>query len=363
MSIDGLLDTPLTPWMMGGGPDGDIVLSSRIRLARNWEGIPFPNRADPQKLDAVTAEVRKSVASLRKADKHQYLLVEMDKLSPLERQVLVEKHIVSPNLAEQPANRAVLVRDDAAVSIMINEEDHLRIQCLVPGLNLRDANELANTVDDILEAKITFAYNEQAGYITACPTNIGTGLRASVMVHLPALVLTRQINRIMTAATQLGLAVRGLYGEGTEAFGNIFQISNQLTLGHSEQEIIDNLEGIAKQVVEQERLAREALIAGSGEALADRVWRAYGVLRYARIVSGQEALTLLSEVRLGIDLKIITGVPTAVFNELLVTTRPNFLQKIAGRPHIETAERDQLRAQLIREKLADQSTEEEKNNA
>lgn len=363
MSIEGLLDQPLTPWMMGGGPDGDIVLSSRIRLARNLEGVPFPNRANAQALDQVVAELRKSVAGLRKGDKHQYLLVEMAKLSPLERHVLVEKHIVSPNLAEEPANRAVIVRDDAAVSIMINEEDHLRIQCLVPGLNLKAASELADRVDDILEAKHTFAYHEQTGYLTACPTNIGTGLRASVMVHLPALVLTRQINQIVSAATQLGLAVRGLYGEGTEAFGNMFQISNQLTLGHSEQEIIDNLQSIAKQIVEQERSARQALVAGSGEALADRVWRAYGILSYARIVSGQEALTLLSEVRLGIDLGIITAVPAEVFNELLVTTRPNFLQKLVGRFDSGAGERDQLRAQLIRERLTAQNMKEGNPNA
>lgn len=363
MSIEGLLDKPLTPWMMGGGPDGDIVLSSRVRLARNLEGVPFPNRADAKRLDQVVAEVRKSVNNLRKTDKHEYLFVEMDKLSPLERQVLVEKHVVSPNLADHPANRALIVRDDSAVSIMINEEDHLRIQCLVPGLNVKDASEMAGKVDDTLEAKHTFAFDEQVGYLTSCPTNIGTGLRASVMVHLPALVLTKQINRIVNAVTQLGLAVRGLYGEGTEAYGNIFQISNQVTLGHSEQEIIDNLQAIAKQVVEQERSARQALMAGSADALADRVWRAFGILSYARIVTGQEALTLLSEVRLGIDLQIITGVPAGVFNELLVTTRPNFLQKIAGRLEIEPDERDQLRAQLIREKLAAKINKEENVDA
>jgi protein arginine kinase len=363
MSIEGLLDKPLTPWMTGGGPDGDIVLSSRIRLARNLEGVPFPNRADAKVLEQVVAEVRKSVTNLRKADKHQYLFVEMDKLSPLERNVLVEKHIISPNLAEQPANRALIVRDDTAVSIMINEEDHLRIQCLVPGLNLKDASELANTVDDILEARHTFAFHEQAGYLTACPTNVGTGLRASVMVHLPALVLIKQINRIVSAATQLGLAVRGLYGEGTEAIGNVFQISNQLTLGHSEQEIIDNLQAIAKQIVEQERSARQTLAAGSAETLADRVWRAYGILSYARIISSQEALTLLSEVRLGIDLGIITAAPAEVFNELLVTTRPNFLQIIAGRPDLGPGERDGLRAHLIREKLTAHNTKEGTPNA
>lgn len=351
MSIDNLLDKPLNPWMMGGGPDGDIVLSSRVRLARNLEGVPFPGRADAKALAAVVEEARRSVADLGGADSHVYMYVAMDKLSPLERNVLVEKHIISPHHAEEPAHRALVVRDDAAVSIMVNEEDHLRIQCLVPGLNLAEALALADRVDDVLEARLTFAYGEQAGYLTACPTNTGTGLRASVMMHLPALVLTKQIGRITAAATQLGLAVRGLYGEGTEAIGNIFQISNQLTLGHSEQEIIENLQAIARQVVEQERAARQALAAGSPDALADRVWRAYGVLRYARTISGQEALNLLSEVRLGIDLKIITGVGAGVFNELLVATRPNFLQKIAGRAEVEPAERDRLRAQLIREKI------------
>ncbi len=351
MSIENLLDKPLTQWMKGGGPDGDIVLSSRVRLARNLEGVPFPGRADGKALDAVAAAVRKAVGDLGAADKHVYMFVEMDKLPPLDRNVLVEKHIISPNHADDRGHRALVVRDDAAVSIMVNEEDHLRIQCLVPGLDLQEAIALANRVDDILEAKNTFAYAERVGYLTACPTNVGTGLRASVMMHLPALVLSRQMNRIVAAATQLGLAVRGLYGEGSEATGNIFQISNQLTLGHSEQEIIDNLQAIARQVVEQERSARQALADSSPDALADRVWRAYGVLRYARSVSGQEALNLLSEVRLGIDMKIITGTDAAVFNELLVTTRPNFLQKIAGRADSDPGERDRLRAQLIREKL------------
>ncbi|MDT8902741.1 protein arginine kinase [Anaeroselena agilis] len=351
MTIENLLDKPLSPWMKGGGPDEDIVLSSRVRLARNLEDVPFPGRADGQTLAAVAGEIRKSVGDLGAADKHVYMFVEMDKLPQLERNVLVEKHIISPHHADDDGHRALVVRDDAAVSIMVNEEDHLRIQCLVPGLNLQEAFALANRVDDLLEAKHTFAFHESAGYLTACPTNAGTGMRASVMLHLPALVLTSQINRIVAAATQLGLAVRGLYGEGTEAIGNIFQISNQITLGHSEQDIIDNLQTIARQVVQQERVAREALTKKSADALADRVWRAYGVLCYARSISGQEAMSLLSEVRLGIDLELITGVEAAVFNELLVTTRPNFLQKIAGREEISPGERDRLRAQLIREKL------------
>ncbi|MBP2649554.1 MAG: mcsB [Firmicutes bacterium] len=351
MLIDALLDHPVTPGMAGGGPDGDIVLSSRVRLARNMKGIPFPNRASKEKLIEVVEEIRKSVNDLSSDDHHGYMFVEMDKLSPLERYILVEKHIVSPNFVDKVVDRGLVVRDDAAVSIMINEEDHLRIQCLEPGLNLQGALNMANRIDDILEARHNFAFLEQCGYLTACPTNVGTGLRASVMVHLPALVLTRQMNRIIGAATQLGLAVRGLYGEGSEAIGNIFQISNQLTLGNSEQEIIENLQSIAKQVVDQERSARKALAESSQEAIADRVWRAYGVLRYARSINAKEAMTMLSEVRLGIDMGIIDGVPATVFNELLVTTRPNFLQKIAGRSEVQPNERDTMRAQLIREKI------------
>ncbi|SDF84511.1 protein arginine kinase [Sporolituus thermophilus] len=356
MALENILDQPLNPWMAGGGPDGDIVLSSRIRLARNFEAVPFPNRAKGGQLAAIVDQLRKSVNDLTNLDGHRYLFIEMEKLSPLERYVLVEKHIISPNLAQEAENRALIVRDDAAVSIMINEEDHLRIQCLAPGLNLNDALKWANKVDDAIEGRHDIAFSEQMGYLTACPTNLGTGLRASVMVHLPALVLSGQINRLVTAATQLGLAVRGIYGEGSEAVGNIFQISNQLTLGHGEQEIVENLYSVARQVVDHERSARQALLAESRDVLADRVWRAYGVLRYARSLSGQEALSMLSEVRLGIDLKIIDEVPPVIFNELLVTTRPNFLQKLAGRAELGPAERDRLRAQIIRQRLEDNKT-------
>lgn len=356
MSVEELVEQPLNPWMTGGGEEGDIVLSSRIRLARNLEGIPFPNRADTEQLAAVVEEMRNSVSDLNRMNQEKtasFDFAELDKLSALERYVLVEKHIISPNHAQQPNNRAIIVRDDAAVSIMVNEEDHLRIQCLTSGLNLTEALSMANQIDDILEARCSFGFNEQVGYLTACPTNLGTGLRASVMAHLPALALTKQISRIVNAATQLGLAVRGLYGEGTEAVGNIFQISNQLTLGYAEKEIIENLNSVVKQVVDHERNARNVLLSESRELLADRVWRAYGLLRYARSISGQEALAKLSEVRLGIDLGIINEAPASIFNELLVITRPNYLQKLAGARHDEQVERDHLRALIIREKLAE----------
>ncbi|TCL32394.1 protein arginine kinase [Anaerospora hongkongensis] len=351
MTIEQLLDEPLSGWMKGEGPESDIVLSSRIRLARNFDQTPFPNRASDDVLANVVTELRKSVTDLSNQDNHSYLFIDMEKLEPLERNVLVEKHIISPSHVQEPVNRALIVRDDAGVAILVNEEDHLRVQCLLPGLNLPETLALANEVDDILESRHSFAFHEQVGYLTACPTNVGTGLRASVMIHLPALVLTKQINRIIGAATQIGLTVRGLYGEGSEAVGNIFQISNQLTLGQNEQEIASNLQAVVRQVVGQERAAREALLRDSKDMLADRVWRAYGVLRYARSISGQEALALLSEVRLGIDLNLIDEAPPTIFNELLVISRPNFLQKFAGIADIHPAERDTLRAQVIREKL------------
>ncbi|HWR45329.1 protein arginine kinase [Sporomusa sp.] len=349
--LEGLLNQPLTPWLSGTGPEGEIVLTSRVRLARNLRCQPFPGRASAAKLGEIMAEFKDVSAALMAEDGHEYAFIELERLAPLDRYVLVEKHIISPNHAAEPESRALIVRDDAGVSIMVNEEDHLRLQCLETGLNLTDAFNKANAVDDIIEAKHDLAFMEHVGYLTACPTNMGTGLRASVMVHLPALALTKQVGRIMAVATQLGLAVRGLYGEGTEAAGNIFQISNQVTLGRTEQDIINNLSGVVKQVVDKERTARNLLDNDSRDALSDRVWRAYGVLRYAQRISAQEALALLSEVRLGIDLGVIDEAPPEVFNELLVTTRPNFLQNLAGDTILNQSERNALRAKLIRRKL------------
>ncbi|EGO62874.1 protein arginine kinase [Acetonema longum] len=351
MLLQDLLDQPQVSWMKPGAKDGDIVLSSRIRLARNLADIPFPGRAEAGQLQQTADQIHQSVSALAASDRHEYLFIPLEQLTPLDRLILVEKHITSPNHVQESKGRALLVRDDSMVSIMVNEEDHLRVQCMMPGANLSEAFALADRVDDVLEAEHDYAYSERLGYLTSCPTNIGTGLRASAMLHLPVLVLTKQIQRVVNAATQLGLAVRGIYGEGTEAVGNIFQISNQLTLGYSEAEIIENLTSVVQQVVDQERAARSALMAESRSLLADRIWRAYGILRFARSISGQEALAMLSEVRLGIDLKIIENLPAEIFNELLVATRPNFLQKRSGGEN-DPAARDRYRAELIREKLS-----------
>lgn len=349
--IEKILCQSISPWMNGSGPEADIVLSSRVRLARNLEKLPFPNQADDIKRAAVLNEIENSVGDLAQTEGKKYFWTKISDLSPIERKILVEKHIASLDLIQEPVNRALIIREDASVSVMVNEEDHFRIQSLYSGLDLQGALQTANLVDDCIEAKHTFAFDGRLGYLTACPTNLGTGLRASVMLHLPALVLTRQISRVVSAATQLGLAVRGLYGEGTETTGNILQISNQLTLGYTEIEIIDNLRSIVYQIVSQERAARNSLMNHSKDDLEDRVWRSYGVLRHARKISGQEALTMLSEVRLGIDMQIIDQVTPKIFNELLVSTRTNFLQKFSNRGNLSALECDRLRAQTIRKKL------------
>jgi protein arginine kinase len=231
---------------------------------------------------------------------------------------------------------------------MINEEDHLRIQVLYPGFQLKQAWELADQIDDVLETSVSYAYDEKLGYLTSCPTNVGTGIRASVMMHLPALVITQQINRILQAITQVGLAVRGLYGEGSEATGNLFQISNQITLGQTEEEIIDNLHSVARQIIEHEKAARMKLMSESRTKITDRIRRSYGILSFAEVMDSKEAAQRLSDVRLGIDLGIVEHVPSRVMNELLIMTQPGYLQKHYGKG-LSPEERDLYRAKLIRE--------------
>ena len=345
----GLFDCRVPPWMGQTGPDGDIVLSSRIRLARNVHGVPFPGQADDAQLEKIGDRVADAVPELIQADQtHDYAVLDMALLSDQERRILVEKHVTSVKHIRKPAHRSLIIRDDTAVSIMVNEEDHLRIQSLTAGLDLKSAWHMADETDDLLESRVGFAFNEDLGYLTSCPTNLGTGLRASVMFHLPGLVLLQQMHRIIEASTQLGMTVRGYYGEGTEAYGNVFQVSNQQTLGFNEAEIVNNVFGLARQVVEQERAARRMLMNESANELADRVWRAYGILRYARSVSGQEALGLLSTVRLGIDMGIVEDLPPEVFSELIIGTRSSVVTKMATVERMDKPERDRLRANVIR---------------
>lgn len=343
-------DEALSEWMRGEGPDTDVVISSRVRLARNVRDVPFPMLATNVQSQDVLNRVTSIVDSGDLQEISSFNLIPLADQNEMERRVLVEKHLISPNMANDSRNGAVILSDNESVSIMVNEEDHLRIQCLCPGFQVKEAWDIANRIDDVFEEHLDYGYDEKKGYLTSCPTNVGTGIRASVMMHLPALVITQQINRILTAVTQVGLTVRGLYGEGSEAVGNVFQVSNQITLGQSEDEIIDNLHSVVRQIIEHERAERRKLMVEMKTRIIDRVSRSLGILSYAAIIDSKEAAQRISDVRLGVDLGIIKNVPITVLNELLVMTQPGFLQKHAG-TKLNADERDMRRAQIIRECL------------
>ncbi|MFD2114987.1 protein arginine kinase [Paenibacillus yanchengensis] len=340
----------LNDWMKGGGPEIEIVISSRVRLARNLGDQPFPMLATNQQAADVLEQLQAAAQSFDTAPFGSLETILLSELDDLDRQVLVEKHLISPSLVNESRVGAVLLSENESISIMINEEDHLRIQSIYPGFQIKEAWQLANQLDDAFEHELDYAFDEQHGYLTACPTNVGTGLRASVMMHLPALVLTKQINRILSAVTQVGLAVRGLYGEGSEALGNLFQISNQITLGLSEEEIIDNLHSVAAQIIEHEKAARRKLLEESKLRMEDRIRRSYGILSHAAIMDSKEAAQRLSDVWLGVDTGILTGISSQTLNELLVKTQPGFLQKIF-KDTLTPEQRDLRRAELIRNHL------------
>ncbi|MBO0995801.1 protein arginine kinase [Bacillus sp. SD088] len=350
MSLERFLNKAVSSWMSADGSEADIVLSSRIRLARNLKDYKFPTLFENEEAREIASRLDEVVQAgyLKAYDGVEFLPIEQ--LKQLEKKVLVEKHLISPRLAGDSSHGAVILSEKEDLSIMINEEDHIRIQCLYSGLQIKEALDKANVVDDLLEEQFDYAFDEGLGYLTSCPTNVGTGLRASVMVHLPALVLTRQMSRIVPAINQLGLVVRGIYGEGTEALGNIFQISNQITLGKSEEDIVDDLVSIVQQIITQERSARKALVKTSNIQLEDRVFRSYGILANSRVIETKEAAERLSDVRLGIDLGYIKHLSRNILNELMILTQPGFLQQYAGGP-LRPVERDIKRATFIRERL------------
>ncbi|MFT9494117.1 protein arginine kinase [Anaerosolibacter sp.] len=340
----------MAKWMEQLGPESDIIISSRIRLARNVEEFPFPVALTKSKSKDLIKKVRDTILEGNTTLKNDFEVFELEEMPQLERQTLVEKYLISSALMDQSEKSAVLLNKDESVSIMVNEEDHIRIQCLLPGFQLTEAWDTADKIDDVLEESLKYTFDEELGYLTSCPTNVGTGIRASVMVHLPALTMTGYINRILQAASQIGLAVRGIYGEGTEFTGNIFQISNQLTLGRNEREIIANLKDVTLQIIQKERDARNTLLSSNRIQLEDRMYRSYGTLANARILSSQEFMKLLSDLRLAIDMKIIEGISMDVINQMMVMTQPAYLQKSAGKP-LSVNERDIRRAMIVREKL------------
>ena len=347
-SFDRLASQP-SPWLDGSGPHGDLVVSTRIRLARNLASVPFTHRARDEQLQGVLASVLGAASRTRSLG--DGWLVRMDSVPAVDRQVLVERHLVSHELSDGARPRGLLMGSEERLALMINEEDHLRLQAMASGFQLHDAHARADAADSELEEALDFAFSDELGYLTACPTNTGTGMRASVLVHLPALVLLQEIHKVLKSIMQVGLNVRGLYGEHSDVMGNLFQVSNQTTLGHSEQESIESLERVTRQVLEAEERARERLVRDARVQTEDKVWRAYGLLRHCRTVASQEVINLCSAVRLGVSLGFPGLPPIGVINELLVRTQPGHLQRMHG-GELTPPERNLYRAQLVRERLA-----------
>ena len=330
------------------GPYNKIVLSSRVRLARNVKGMPFPGWAKkPDRIKALEA-VRPAVESLPQMS--DSFSESMDNLTVLDKNILVERHLISREHAAKNAGSGLVLNREESLCVMINEEDHLRMQALRPGLQLRQAWHAIDQVDSKLEKKMEFAFTPTLGYLTACPTNVGTGIRVSAMLHLPGLVLAEQINQIIQAVNKLGLAVRGLYGEGTEALGNVFQVSNQMTLGETENDIVERLNKVLAQIIEHEENARSMLLEKKPKTVYNHIGRAYGILANAHSISSKETLNLLSLMRLGVDLGLFADLERWQVDELFITTQPAHLQKVHSEK-LSAEERDLFRADMLRERL------------
>ncbi len=335
--------------MNGEGPESDIVISSRVRLARNIAGYNFYAHSTAAEQAEVLNFVHKKLMATRLKDQLKYL--EMDETTPLERQLLTERHLISKELAEGEGPRAVALRPDETLALMINEEDHLRIQMMAGGLQLQETYQQIGAVDELLEEKMEYAFSPQYGYLTACPTNVGTGIRVSVMLHLPGLKMTGEIEKVFRAAKDMRLAVRGLYGEGSEPIGDFFQLSNQTTLGKTEEQIIDQLvKQAVEPIVAYERLARRKLLDEQLTNLDDKIFRAKGILTSAQLISSDETLYMLSYIRLGIHLGRIKDITIETMNRLFLLTKPGHLQNLFNEQLDENG-RDRARAELIRKHL------------
>lgn len=347
MSPDSLINTT-GEWLRATGPESDIVISSRIRLARNLAAFPFTNRASPHQKSEIDGLLRDRIGKLDVDPKLSYF--SLSGLSPLDRQLLVERQLVSRELATTEGPRGVAVSAHENISLMVNEEDHLRLQVMRSGFALDEAWQEIDRIDDAVEQKVSYAFSEDFGYLTACPTNVGTGMRASVMLHLPVLQMTKHIEKVFRALQKINLAVRGLYGEGSRASGDFYQISNQVTLGKSETTILAEIREVIPQIITYERQARATMVRETRQALQDRVSRAYGTLCSATMMTSEETMDLLSSVRLGVNLGLIEDVTIPTVNELFIQTQPAHLQKIMGAA-LDGEERNAARARYLRNRL------------
>ena len=337
-------------WLRGVGPQHDIVISTRVRLARNLSGMPFLTRADAEQRQMIAETLEATVRKAKALGDH--VVLNLDDLDEIDRTLLVERHLISRQHAEGNGARKVVFHPGEVWSVMINEEDQLRIQVMRSGFQLQDAWQQINAIDDSLEEHVDYAFHPQYGYLTACPTNVGTGIRVSVMLHLPALRLTSELEKVGQAAREMKIAIRGLYGEGTEALGDFFQISNQITLGKSEEEIVEDFEqAVIPKIVAYEKEARATLLSSRETALEDKLFRAIGLLQNARLMSSNEAMQCLSHVRMGVNVGRIDSVDLQTVNELFIQTQPAHLQKLCG-DKLSGEQRSVARANLIRGRLS-----------
>ena len=351
---DGRVEDHGLSWLGSEGPASEIVLSTRVRLARNLQGFPFSIRAGAEDRGRVLERVREAVATAEVLDGAS--MWELASLTSVERTMLQERNLISRELlanqdGEAPAGTAVVVSDDRFVGLMVNEEDHLRLQVLLGGFRPEDAWNLVDKLDEELAVRLPYAFHHEFGFLTSCPTNAGTGLRASVLIHLPGLVLTKEINRVLQGISQVGLTFRGLYGEGSEVVGNLFQISNQTTLGKSEEDLIEQLSRIVGKVIDFERDARGVLVREAPAVVEDKVWRAYGILRHARSLPVDEMINLLSGLRLGLMLKLLSTPRVETLNRIMVLAQVGHLEHEAGRS-LDEIEADVCRATFVRDILS-----------
>lgn len=337
-------------WMKESAPESDIVISSRIRIARNLAEAPFPYLLDDEGGAEVVKQVYQAVIEGNSSLKDDFRLLSMKDLDKIERLKYIEKHLISPDLAKNITRGNMLINREETISILLNEEDHIRIQCILPGFQLDDTWSLADKIDDLIEEKVKYAFDEQLGYLTSCPTNLGTGIRASVMMHLPILNLTGYINNIFQASSQIGITIRGIYGEGTEFLGNMFQISNQVTLGITEEEILKNLKDVVTQIIQKERVMRETLLREKSIELEDKIFRSYGILKNARLMNTTEAMKLISDVKLGVCLGLLEDVTLEKMNQLVSMIQTGHIQSYY-KMELKDMERDIKRAELIRSVL------------
>jgi protein arginine kinase len=349
MNLDSLTQSN-GEWLRGTGPESDIVVSSRIRLARNLASFPFTSRASAHQKAEIDQLLRDKIARLDLQPSLEYL--QLPGLPPLDRQLLVERQLISRELANTEGPRGVAVAPSETISIMVNEEDHLRLQVIRSGFALDECWQDVDRLDDLLEQRVHYAFSEEFGYLTACPTNVGTGMRASVMLHLPALVLAKQIEKVFRALQKIHLAVRGLYGEGSRASGDFYQISNQVTLGKSETTILTEIREVIPQIIQYERQARNALTRENRQLLHDKVRRALGTLRSAMMITSEETMDLLSSVRLGINVGLLEDITVPTVNELFIHTQSAHLQKLMGAA-LDTEERNTARARYLRSRLGE----------